>query len=126
MLYGGCVKPSASNHRLVYSSDTGRVCPQCARPVKECVCRKSSSQPAGDGIVRIRRESKGRGGKTVTVVTGIAADEAGLKEVAAGLKKRCGTGGTVKDGIIEIQGDHRELLLAELAERGYRVKAAGG
>ena len=120
------MKPSASNHRLVYSSGSGRVCPECARPVKECVCRKKSSQPAGDGIVRIQRESKGRGGKTVTVVTGIPADEAGLKEVAAGLKKRCGTGGTVKDGIIEIQGDHRELLLAELAARGYRVKVAGG
>ena len=114
------------NSRLVYSSASGRICPECGRPAAACICRKKSSQPAGDGIVRIRRESKGRGGKTVTVVSGIPVAEAGLKEVAAGLKKRCGTGGTVKDGIIEIQGDHRELLMAELAALGYRVKAAGG
>ena len=114
------------NSRLVYSSASGRICPECGRPAAACICRQKSSQPAGDGIVRIRREFKGRGGKTVTVVSGIPGDEAGLKEVAAGLKKRCGTGGTVKDGIIEIQGDHRELLVTELAARGYRVKAAGG
>lgn len=114
------------NSRLVYSSETGRICPGCGRPAAACSCGKKSSQPAGDGIVRIRRESKGRGGKTVTVISGIPGTEAALKEVAAGLKKRCGTGGTLKEGIIEIQGDHRELLLAELAARGYKVKAAGG
>lgn len=120
------MKQSAANQRLVYSSDSGRICPDCSRPVNGCVCRKKNSQPTGDGIVRIRRESKGRGGKTVTVVSGISLAEAGLKEVASQLKKRCGSGGTIKDGIIEIQGDHRELLLTELAARGYKVKAAGG
>ena len=120
------MKKTLLNHRLVYSSDSGRICPDCSLPVDRCICREKSSQPAGDGIVRIRRESKGRGGKTVTVVSGIPVDDAGLKMVAALLKKRCGTGGTVKEGIIEIQGDHRELLLAELAARGYKVKAAGG
>jgi len=120
------VKQSAPNHRLVYSSDSGRICPDCSRPVNNCVCRKKSSQPPGDGIVRIRRESKGRGGKTVTVISGIPLPEAGLKEVAKLLKKRCGTGGTIRDGVIEIQGDHREILLAELAARGYQVKLAGG
>lgn len=120
------VKQYASNHRLVYSSDSGRICPECSRPVNNCVCRKKSSQPAGDGIVRIRRESKGRGGKTVTVISGIPLPEAGLNEVAKLLKKRCGSGGTVRDGSIEIQGDHREILLAELAARGYKVKSAGG
>lgn len=120
------VKQSAPNHRLVYSSDSGRVCPECSRPVNKCVCRKKSSQPAGDGIVRIRRESKGRGGKTVSVISGIPLPEAGLKEVAKLLKNRCGAGGTVRDGSIEIQGDHREILLAELAARGYKVKLAGG
>ena len=63
------MKSSNPNHRLVYSSDSGRVCPECARAVKECVCRKKSGQAGGDGIVRIRREAKGRGGKTVTVIT---------------------------------------------------------
>lgn len=120
------VKQSAPNHRLVYSSDSGRICPECSRPVNGCVCRKKSSQPAGDGIVRIRRESKGRGGKTVTVISGILLPEDGLKEIATLLKKRCGTGGTVRDSNIEIQGDHRELLLAELTVRGYKVKLAGG
>lgn len=120
------MKKNVSNSRLVYSSDSGRVCPDCSLSVDRCICRKKSSQPAGDGIVRIRRESKGRGGKTVTVINGIPVDEAGLKEIATLLKKRCGTGGSVKDGVIEIQGDQRELLLAELAARGYKVKAAGG
>jgi len=120
------MKSSGSNHRLVYSSDSGRVCPECARAVKECVCRKKSSQSGGDGTVRIRRESKGRGGKTVTVITGISLNEDAIKQLSGELKRRCGTGGTVKDGIIEIQGDHRELLLTEFAARGYKVKAAGG
>lgn len=120
------MKQPAANHRLVYSSDSGRICPDCSRPVHGCVCSKKNSQPAGDGTVRIRRESKGRGGKTVTVISGIPLAETGLKEIAALLKKRCGSGGTIKAGVIEIQGDHRELLLTELAARGYKVKAAGG
>jgi translation initiation factor 1 len=120
------VKSSGSNHRLVYSSDTGRICPECGRPVKDCSCRKKSAQLAGDGIVRVRRETKGRGGKTVTVIVGVPLNEAGIKALAGDLKKRCGTGGTVKEGVIEIQGDHRELLLAELAAKGYKVRAAGG
>jgi translation initiation factor 1 len=76
--------------------------------------------------VRVRRETKGRGGKTVTVIAGLPLDEAGIKALAGELKRRCGTGGTVKDGLVEIQGDHRELLLAELTARGYKAKAAGG
>ena len=79
-----------------------------------------------DGIVRVRRESKGRGGKTVTVITGIPLDDEKLKSLAGELKRRCGTGGTVKDGLIEIQGDHRELLLEQLKSHGYTVKIAGG
>lgn len=120
------MKPMAPNHRLVYSSASGKVCPECTKPVKECICRKKTAQTGGDGIVRIRRESKGRGGKTVTVVVGLTLGDDGIKQLAGELKKRCGTGGTVKDGSIEIQGDHRDLLLAELASRGYKVKAAGG
>jgi translation initiation factor 1 len=74
----------------------------------------------------VRRESKGRGGKTVTVISGVPLSDDAVKLLAGELKRRCGTGGTVKDGVIEIQGDHRELLLSELAAKGYKVKAAGG
>ncbi len=81
---------------------------------------------ATDGVVRIRRESKGRGGKTVTVVTGIPLPVEALRELAGELKRRCGSGGTVKEGIVEIQGDHADLLLAELQTRGFTVKRAGG
>lgn len=115
-----------TNSRLVYSTGTGRICPECGRAAAVCSCRKKGGQPAGDGIVRIRRESKGRGGKTVTVITGVPLGDEAVKILAGELKRRCGTGGTVKEGVIEIQGDHRELLLTELATRGYKVKAAGG
>lgn len=119
-------KTGNDSARLVYSSESGRICPECSRPVASCVCRKGTGGAAGDGNVRIRRETKGRGGKTVTVVTGIPLDDAGVKALAGELKRRCGSGGTASAGIIEIQGDHRELLLAELSRRGYRVKLAGG
>ncbi len=110
---------------LVYSTDAGRHCPDCGKPKADCIC----GQPqvvAGDGICRVRRENKGRGGKTVTTVSGVplAGDE--LKELASNLKKRCGTGGSLKDGVIEIQGDQVELLLAELEKRGFKAKKSGG
>jgi translation initiation factor 1 len=111
---------------FVYSSELGRICPACGKPVRGCVCRKKSAVPAGDGIVRVRRESKGRGGKTVTVITGVPLDDEKLKSLASDLKRHCGTGGTLKGGIIEIQGDHRDLVVAELKGRGYTVKLAGG
>jgi translation initiation factor 1 len=111
---------------LVYSSELGRICPNCGKPVNACICRKKPVQSTGDGIVRIRRESKGRGGKTVTIIAGVPADEENLKSLAGELKRRCGTGGTVKDGNIEIQGDHREVLREELVKRGFKVKLAGG
>ena len=115
-----------SDTPLVYSSELGRICADCGRAVKVCVCRKTHAPPAGDGIIRVRRESKGRGGKTVTVVTGVPLKDEELKALAGDLKRRCGTGGTLKEGAIEIQGDHRELLVAELKHRGYAVKLAGG
>jgi len=117
---------NSANSRLVYSSESGRICPECGRAVAACVCRKKGAPPAGDGIARVRRESKGRGGKMVTVIAGLPLGEEQIKALAGELKKRCGTGGTVKDGNIEIQGDHRELLLAELAQRGFKAKPAGG
>lgn len=102
------------------------MCPGCGQPIAECVCRKQQMIPQGDGIVRVSRETKGRKGKGVTLVTGVLLDEAGLQKLATELKRRCGAGGTVKGAVIEIQGDHRDLLAAELAKRGYSVKRAGG
>ena len=116
-----------SNSRLVYTTDSGRICPSCAKPLAVCACRKKQAPPApADGIVRIRREVKGRGGKTVTVASGFRLDDDGLIKLAAELKRRCGAGGSVKDGEILIQGDHRETLLAELKQKGFTVKRSGG
>jgi len=114
------------NSNLVYSCETGRLCPKCGKVVKQCICKKQSSAPKGDGVVRIQRETKGRKGKGVTLITGVplASDE--LKKLAKALKQKCGTGGTIKDGVIEIQGDHRDLLLDELQKKGWTVKKAGG
>ena len=103
--------------KLVYSTETGRVGKQ-----------KTEEEPTtvSDGIVRICREVKGRGGKTVTTVSGVPGSNQALKELATRLKRQCGTGGTVKDRIIIIQGDHRETLLKYFKENGYQAKLAGG
>lgn len=110
---------------LVYSTDGGRHCPDCGQPVDACTC-KQTKIPAGDGIARVRRETKGRGGKTVTTITGVPLAEELLKDLASALKKRCGCGGGLKDGVIEIQGDHVDLLLDELGKRGFKAKKSGG
>lgn len=112
--------------RLVYSTDGGKLCPQCHRPVADCVCGKDRPASAGDGVVRLHRESKGRGGKAVTLVKGLPLAGSALKTLARELKKKCGVGGAIKDDVIEIQGDQRELLKAELEKRGFQVKIAGG
>ena len=114
------------NSRLVYSTEHGRTCPACKQPLERCSCRKQTPPPAGDGTVRVGRSTKGRKGKGVTVITGIPADDAELKQVAKTLKRKCGSGGTVKAGAIEIQGDHREVLMAELKSLGYTVRWSGG
>lgn len=113
--------------RTVYSTDKGRLCPDCGAVRADCRCKllKSNSGDA-DGIVRIRRESKGRGGKAVTVIAGIPGTDKELKDHAKKLKQRCGVGGAVKGGEIEIQGDQRELLKSLLEEQGFTVKLAGG
>jgi len=113
---------------LVYSTEHGRMCPGCGKAVAECVCRElqASVVPAGDGIVRVSRETKGRKGKGVTLVTGVPVSESELRNLGKQLKRRCGAGGTVKDRVIEIQGDHRDLLAKELARLGYTVKRVGG
>ena len=111
---------------LVYSTDAGRMCPSCRQPLAACRCGKAAASTAsGDGIVRVGRESKGRGGKTVTLVRGLALDEAALAALGKRLRSACGAGGAVKDGVLEIQGDHRERVAALLAEAGHRVKLAG-
>jgi len=116
-----------SRDRTVYSSGRGRVCPHCGRPAKDCACRSNPrATPRGDGVVRVRREVAGRRGKPVTTVSGVPLTSDALRELAGALKRRCGTGGTAKDGVIEIQGDHRDTVVAELEARGYTVKRAGG
>lgn len=111
---------------LVWSSEGGALCDGCGRPADDCACRRQAAAPAGDGKVRIFRESKGRKGKTVTVVRGLPLDAAGLDDLARDLKRHCGTGGAVKDGAVEIQGDQREKVAAFLVGRGYAPKLAGG
>ncbi|MDN6181063.1 MAG: translation initiation factor Sui1 [Halomonas subglaciescola] len=114
---------------LVYSTEHGDTCPHCREALDQCRCDALEEQQrldALDGIVRIRRETSGRKGKGVTTLTGIALSGDELKALAKQLKKRCGTGGAVKDGIIEIQGDHRDTLYRALSELGYTVKHAGG
>ena len=108
---------------LVYSTEMGRMCPGCGKPAATCACAKGAP-PKSDGVVRIMRQTKGRKGKGVCLITGLPPD--GLEKLAKELKQRCGTGGTVKEGVIEIQGDHRETLLAELARRGFKARLAGG
>jgi translation initiation factor 1 len=112
---------NSDNTKLVYSSETGRV--QKDRKNSKTI---KAAQPPSDGYVRLRREVKGRSGGTVIVITGISLADPALKELAGALKKRCGCGGTTKNGSIEIQGDHRDILIQELQTRGYKVKLAGG
>ena len=122
------------NSRLVYSTEAGRICPKCGKPTDKCKCKqgkaaKNTHQPSGypdDGIVRIWREIKGRKGKTVTAIFGLPLDDNELKQFAQTLRRRCGTGGSVKDGIVVIQGDHRKTLFEEIKRKGYTVKIAGG
>lgn len=109
---------------IVYSTAQGRMCPQCGKPAAQCVCRKAVAK--GDGNVRVGRETKGRKGAGVTVVSGIPLADEALKALAKELKTRCGSGGTVKDGVIEIQGEHRDVVLDELAKRGFKAKRSGG
>ncbi len=110
---------------LVYSTDGGRMCPACRQPVAACVCH-AKPVPKGDGVVRVSRETKGRGGKAVTLVKGLALDDGALQALAKQLKAACGSGGTVKDGVIEVQGDHCDKVVGWLGQRGHTVKRSGG
>ena len=102
------------------------MCPGCRQPVAQCVCSQAKPIAPSDGIVRVSRETKGRGGKSVSVVKGLALEPAALASLGKQLKSACGSGGTVKDGVIEVQGDHVALLLDVLRKRGWTVKQSGG
>jgi translation initiation factor 1 len=117
--------------RLVYSTDGGRVtyCTICGQPYKYCRCDQPSGEAKfkkNDGIVYIMRDRKHRGGKTVTVISGVPVSSDALAALAQQLKKLCSSGGTIKDGTIEIQGDHCDKIQAKLTELGYKVKRTGG
>ncbi len=115
-----------SHESLVYSTDHGRICPHCEKSVAECRCKEGSDGPVGDGVVRVSKSTKGRKGKGVTVISGLPVSLAELKELGKELKRKCGTGGTVKDNCIEIQGDQVDLLVKELRDRGWDAKRSGG
>ncbi len=111
---------------LVYSTESGRMCPVCRRAKATCVCKAAPKPAAGDGVVRVGRETKGRGGKAVTLVRGLPLDDDALAALGKRLRGACGAGGTVKDRVIEVQGDHVERLLLLLQAEGWCVKRAGG
>ena len=118
---------AADGGGIVYSTGIGERCRNCQRPVADCVCKKGTpGKTSSDGIVRVSRETQGRKGKGVSVISGIGLSAEALADLATELKKRCGSGGTVVDGRIEIQGDHRDRLVEELTRRGWNVKRAGG
>jgi translation initiation factor 1 len=115
----------ASTGGLVYSTESGRMCPDCRQPAAACTC-KASVAPVGNGNVRVSRQSKGRGGKTVTLVKGVALDPVALAALGKQLRTACGSGGTVKDGVIEVQGDHCDRIVETLAKLGHAAKRSGG
>jgi translation initiation factor 1 len=119
------MKSKVASGGLVYSTESGRMCPVCRQPVAQCRCGQAAP-PKGDGVLRVSRETKGRGGKAVTLVRGALLDAAGLAALGKQLRALCGSGGTVKDGVIEVQGDHVERVIEALKAQGHTVKRAGG
>jgi translation initiation factor 1 len=113
-------------NRLVYSTDAGRICPDCSQPIAACTCKKTRARPASDGVIRVSRQTKGRGGKTVTRVEGVPLDDGALIGLGKQLRSACGSGGTVKDGVIEVQGDHCDKVTEALKQIGYTPKRSGG
>jgi translation initiation factor 1 len=118
------LRKTPENGGLVYSTEHGKMCPACRQPIAQCLCKKN--RPATiktDGIVRVRLETKGRKGKGVTVISGVPMNPDEIENLGKQLKQRCGSGGTVKDGAIEIQGDHRHLIMEELSKKGWTVRS---
>ena len=120
------MKSLAELGRLVYSTESGRMCPACREPIAQCTCKLAKPLPTGDGVIRVSRETKGRGGKSVTLVKGVLVDDVALEQLGKQLKASCGSGGTVKDGVIEVQGDHVDRIMVALQKLGHKVKRAGG
>ncbi len=113
---------------IVYSTGIGPICAGCRRPVAQCACKSAKGKPLrpDTGGVRVSRQTQGRAGKAVTVVSGLPLGADALEALATELKRRCGSGGTVRDGTIEIQGEHRDRLVEELIRRGFAARRAGG
>jgi translation initiation factor 1 len=123
----GCITHNGPmTARIVYSTGIGILCPNCRRAVRDCVCPKGAPGAAAVRAVRVGRETKGRAGKGVTTITGLPLALSDMDALAAQLKKRCGSGGTVRDGVIEIQGDHRDVIVAMLIKLGWPAKKSGG
>lgn len=119
------MKTTFAGSSLVYSTESGRTCPGCRQPRDACLCRKPAARQAADGVVRVSRQTKGRGGKSVTLVHGLPLEDAPLAALAKQLRTACGAGGTVKGGVVEVQGDHADRLMATLQKAGFTVKRAG-
>lgn len=116
---------SSSNSGLVYSTESGRMCPGCRQALAACTC-KARAVAKGDGVVRVSLQTKGRGGKSVTLVKGLALDAGALAQLGKQLRTACGSGGTVKDGVIEVQGEHCDLVMETLRKLGHQPRRAGG
>ncbi|MBF0194137.1 MAG: translation initiation factor Sui1 [Magnetococcales bacterium] len=111
---------------IVYSTEHGKMCNKCSKPIAKCSCKQQKTNSKTDGIVRVSKETKGRKGKGVTVIKGVDLDPISLAKLGKNLKIKCGSGGTVKDGTIEIQGDHIVGVLEYLIQEGFKVKRSGG
>ncbi|MEO7940847.1 MAG: translation initiation factor Sui1 [Burkholderiaceae bacterium] len=120
------MKSGVNRGGLVYSTDRGRMCPECRQPLVSCLCRAAQLAPVGDGVAKVTREKKGRAGKTVTAVRNLPLDPLALATLARALKTACASGGTLRDGVLEIQGDHVDRVVQVLEARGLKVKRAGG
>jgi translation initiation factor 1 len=120
------MKAEKGKSNLVYSTDGGIMCPSCRQPLGRCLCQQASTRIASDCTVRVSLESKGRGGKSVTLIKGLPLNAVELVALGKTLKSACGSGGTSKNGMIEVQGDHRDRVMSLLIEQGWTVKRAGG
>jgi translation initiation factor 1 len=115
----------AAGGGLVYSTASGSMCPACRRALGECTCGRRKPATGGDSVARVARETKGRNGKSVTVIRGLALDDAALTALGRQLRAACGSGGTVKAGVIEVQGDHCERVIEALARQGFKARRTG-
>ncbi len=120
------MKRGGGSGGLVYSTQSGRMCPGCRRPIAQCTCASASPAAPSDGIVRVSRETKGRKGAGATLIRGLALDAEALQRLGKELRTLCACGGTTKDGVIEMQGDHRDRVVEYLERAGWKVRRAGG